>query len=236
MTRTGKIARLPKAVRDQLNKNLEDGVPGVRLVDWLNSLPEVQQVLMDQFDGRGINESNLSEWKTGGFLDWQARRDMLLHAQELAEEAEDLTAAVPGNLAEHLSVIVAGRYAELLNKWNGDVDEAFMKQLKGLRLLCQDVAVLRRGACRTGHKAENRGTLQKETEGTEANDEAHMEGTGVRPPGEEKAPTTDSQIVARQPTPKNSSSPCRRPAVRAAGPNDGDGNPGILLQKRTEVL
>jgi hypothetical protein len=48
-------------------------------------------------------------------------------------------------LAEHLSVVVAGRYAELLNKWNGEVDEGFMKKLKALRLLSQDVAVQRRG-------------------------------------------------------------------------------------------
>src|SRR5450756_99361 len=84
MTRNGKIARLPKAIREQLNKNLEDGVPGVRLVDWLNSLPAVQQVLTEQFDGRGINETNLSEWKAGGFLDWQARQEMRAQAQELA--------------------------------------------------------------------------------------------------------------------------------------------------------
>jgi len=108
-------------------------------------LPEVQQVLTDQFDGRPINEVNLSEWKAGGYLDWQARREMLAHTQELVEEAQDLKAAITGSLAEHLSVVVAGRYAELLNKWNGEVDERFMKQLKGLRLLSQDVATLRRG-------------------------------------------------------------------------------------------
>jgi len=152
MTRNGKIARLPKAIREQLNKNLEDGVPGVRLVDWLNSLPAVQQVLTDQFEGRGINETNLSEWKAGGFLDWQARQEMRAQAQELAEEAQDLKAGTPGALAEHLSVVVAGRYAELLNRWNGEVDEAFMKKLKGLRRLCQDVAVLRRGDLAVGHQ------------------------------------------------------------------------------------
>jgi hypothetical protein len=32
MTRTGKIARLPGAVRSRLNQQLTDGVPGVRLV------------------------------------------------------------------------------------------------------------------------------------------------------------------------------------------------------------
>ena len=67
------VARLPKAIRDQLNQNLADGVPGVRVVEWLNTLPEVQKVLTEQFDGREINEPNLSEWKAGGFLDWQAR-------------------------------------------------------------------------------------------------------------------------------------------------------------------
>jgi len=29
MTRNGKIARLPKAIRDHINRNLEDGVPGI---------------------------------------------------------------------------------------------------------------------------------------------------------------------------------------------------------------
>jgi len=153
MTRNGKIARLPKAIREQLNKNLEDGMPGVRVVDWLNTLPEVQTVLTEQFDGRAINEVNLSDWKAGGYLDWQARREMLADAQELSEEAQDLKAGTSGPLAEHLSAIVAGRYAQLLNRWNGEVDEGFMKKLKALRLLSQDVAVLRRGDLAVGDQA-----------------------------------------------------------------------------------
>ena len=43
-TRTGKIARLPKAVREELNRRLQDGEPGTQLVEWLNSLPQVQRV------------------------------------------------------------------------------------------------------------------------------------------------------------------------------------------------
>jgi len=153
MTRNGKIARLPKAIRDELNQRLEDGQLGVRLVDWLNMLPEVQTVLTEQFDGRAINEVNLSEWKAGGYLDWQARREMLADTQELIEEAQDLKAGTNGPLAEQLGAIVAGRYAQLLNRWNGVVDEAFTKQLKGLRMLCQDVAVLRRGELAVGDQA-----------------------------------------------------------------------------------
>ncbi len=48
--RTGKIARLPREIRDQLNQRLLDGQPGRRLVTWLNSLPEVKQVLATDFD------------------------------------------------------------------------------------------------------------------------------------------------------------------------------------------
>ena len=144
MTRNGKIARLPKAIREELNQRLEDGQMGIWLVEWLNSLPEVQTVLAEQFDGRAINEVNLTEWKGGGFLDWQARRDMRVHAQELAEESSDLKTALPGALAEHLNMVVAGRYAELLNQWNGAVDDAFVKRVKGLRLLSANITMLRR--------------------------------------------------------------------------------------------
>jgi hypothetical protein len=38
MTRTGKIARLPRELRDELNRRLREGEPGIRLVEWLNSL------------------------------------------------------------------------------------------------------------------------------------------------------------------------------------------------------
>ena len=148
MTRTGKIARLPRAVREELNQRLADGEPGVRLVDWLNSLPAVQQALINYFDGREINEPNLSEWKQGGYLDWEARQEMLGCTQELVAEAKAIKAATEGSLAEHLSTVLGARYAQLLAGWNGEVDETFQQKLKGLRLLGQEIATLRQGDVR----------------------------------------------------------------------------------------
>jgi hypothetical protein len=69
-TRNGKIARLPRAIRDQLNQRLDDGDDGQALVHWLNTLPEVQKCLAEHFAGRPISEQNLSEWKAGGFQQW----------------------------------------------------------------------------------------------------------------------------------------------------------------------
>jgi hypothetical protein len=63
MTRNGKIARLPRAVRTQLNGRLGNGEPGPELLDWLNGLPEVRKVIQSQFDGTPISKQNLSEWR-----------------------------------------------------------------------------------------------------------------------------------------------------------------------------
>jgi hypothetical protein len=44
-TRHGKIARLPKEIREQLNRRMENGWRGARLVNWLNELPQVKEVV-----------------------------------------------------------------------------------------------------------------------------------------------------------------------------------------------
>ena len=42
MTRNGKIARLPLAVRQQLNQRLQNGELAQDLLSWFNRLPEAQ--------------------------------------------------------------------------------------------------------------------------------------------------------------------------------------------------
>jgi hypothetical protein len=59
----GKIGCLPKAIQEQVNRRLEQGESGRSLVAWLNSLPEVQQALAEQFAGKPIREQNLSKWR-----------------------------------------------------------------------------------------------------------------------------------------------------------------------------
>ena len=54
MTRTGKIARLPREIREKLNHRLRDGENGKKLVRWLNSAALAQIVLKKEFGGRPI--------------------------------------------------------------------------------------------------------------------------------------------------------------------------------------
>jgi hypothetical protein len=145
MTRTGKIARLPRDVRNQLNRRIADGEPGIRLVEWLNGLPDTQRVLANDFNGREISEQNLTEWKQGGYQDWLARQETLACARELAADAGELGEAAEGSLADHLALVLSARYAELVSGWNGGMDDEFKRKLRALRTLCQDIVELRRG-------------------------------------------------------------------------------------------
>jgi hypothetical protein len=71
MSRTGKIARLPRPLRDELNRRLENGEQGQKLLHWLNKQPEAKAVLAEDFGGRPLNAQNLTEWKQGGLREWR---------------------------------------------------------------------------------------------------------------------------------------------------------------------
>jgi len=111
MTRTGKIARLPLAIRQELNQRLQEGEPGKQLVEWLNTLPKVNAVMKADFEGRPISESNLSEWKTGGFRSWEADQQAAAAVTSLMEASKDLETAHKHRMTERLSLALTARMA-----------------------------------------------------------------------------------------------------------------------------
>jgi hypothetical protein len=158
MARIGKIARLPGAVRAQLNTRLQDNVEGKQIVLWLNSLPEVQKVLAEKFDGRPINEQNLTDWRQGGYEEWLARQDILAQANQLAASHRKLQDVAPGrSFADHLADALAFRYAALLASQGLVLDEPSLRQIHALDHTCQAVVKLRRSD-------QNAARLQIETE------------------------------------------------------------------------
>src|SRR5882757_5908114 len=91
-TRNGKIARLPKPIREELNQRLENGHTGRSITDWLNELPEVRAAMDAFFAGSEIREQNVSEWKQGGYEDWLRHQEALELAERLYEKGEELKA------------------------------------------------------------------------------------------------------------------------------------------------
>ena len=183
MKRTGKIARLPRALRDQLNQRLHNGEPGVDLIQWLNALPEVQALLAEHFNGVPISPQNLSEWNHGGFLDWLATQDLLEAAREFAADAAQLPGFTDGHLADCLAHTIIARYAVLLNKMplDGPIPPDVLAQYNLLLRLH-----------RTTLQARHRALLAQKERLTEAKTE----------PQPKPAPTS-APVAATPPSPKS---------------------------------
>ena len=111
LTRNGKIARLPLAVRQELNRRLDEGEQGKKLVVWLNGLPEVQAIVAAEFVGKPIREQNLSEWKQRGYRDWVAQQEALEIAERLGEDAREWSAEGRASITDTLALWLVARYA-----------------------------------------------------------------------------------------------------------------------------
>ena len=143
MTRRGKIARLPLDIREKVNRRLEDGVEGKQIVEWLNSLPKVRALLAAEFDGQPVNEPNLSHWKAGGYRDWQEHQEALEATRQFVSDAEELSEAADGKLAEKLAVCLAARIAVAMRHLPSPEEDP-KGHLDSLHRLCADVSRMRK--------------------------------------------------------------------------------------------
>jgi len=117
MTRLGKIARLSREIREELNVRLQNGEVGRKLVEWLNGLPAAQAVLAENFGGRAISTQNLSEWKQGGYEDWVRHQENCAYAVMLTEMSDDLEGvAGETRLEDRLAAPMAMALARLLRE------------------------------------------------------------------------------------------------------------------------
>jgi hypothetical protein len=150
VTRIGKIGRLPKAIREELNRKLDDGAAGPPLLEWLNALPGVQLVLRDQFDSQPISEQNLSAWRLGGFLDWERNQEARVLARALLEEADAMDDE--GNdtlLSDRFPALMAITLARLIREvmtfeGNPDREKSILRIARELSRLRRDDHAMRR--------------------------------------------------------------------------------------------
>ena len=132
MTRIGKIARLPKEIRQKLNERLREGETAKRLVAWLNRLPEVQAIVASAFGGVPIREQNISEWRKGGYTDWKQRRAAIEVAVHLAKEAAQRKGEEPAKptLNEALVLWLTREYAVATRELAESGDEEKQARLR----------------------------------------------------------------------------------------------------------
>lgn len=133
-TRKGKIARLPRALREDLNQRLSDGQPASMILPWLNSLGAVREILNRSFAGEDVSDQNLTNWRQGGYLDWcqqQAEADRL---QDLAELSVTLVERTGLVLTDGAAAIAAGNLLSQIEcETDPEVQDMLIKQLATLR-------------------------------------------------------------------------------------------------------
>ncbi len=144
-SRTGKIARLPCAIRDALNRRIMDGTEGIRLLAWLNAQVEVQEVLRRDFASIPVSKQNLSQWRLGGYQDWLRRHEACERVRELTEKACALDGAT-GNarLSDTLATVLSAELADIATTLLKETYNP-SERSKLLQSLIHEAAVLRRG-------------------------------------------------------------------------------------------
>jgi hypothetical protein len=144
MSRKGKIARLPCEVRELLNHRLRDGMGGPAVLEWLNGLPEVQEIIKEDFGGIPVSKQNLSEWRLGGYLEWLRHQGSLDMVRGLMERVDGVIAAADEeDLGDRLSVALS---VELVKTTEALLAEKMThkERWKLLRDILPHLAVLRR--------------------------------------------------------------------------------------------
>src|SRR5437773_1953252 len=76
--RNGKVARLPLALREQINHMLDDGVPYKTIIEKLGEA------------GKHLNEDNISNWRLGGHQDYLNTLQLNDRARTQTEAAADV--------------------------------------------------------------------------------------------------------------------------------------------------
>ncbi len=132
MSRTGKIARLPASLREEVNRRLHDGSPAREIITWLHTQPETLRVLDEYFGEEPITPQNLSEWKQGGYQEWLSRRDRVENLKTLSAYAMELAKA-GGSVTEGAAAIAGGRILELLETLEEEKIGHFVSALASLR-------------------------------------------------------------------------------------------------------
>ncbi len=91
----GKVARLPKELRDKVNQMIEDGFTYPAIIKSLGVA------------GKDLNVVNLSRWKDGGHQDWLLEQQWLADTRHRQESASDLIRDFDATQVNHAALQLA---------------------------------------------------------------------------------------------------------------------------------
>ena len=119
MARTGKIARLKKAHRDQVNTMLLDGASAESVIRFIGKLVAAGET---DADGEAIqlpNDQNITNWREGGYADWLKERQRLDDMRSKREFALEIVKLNEGGKIHEAGLnLAASQIFELLQDFD----------------------------------------------------------------------------------------------------------------------
>jgi hypothetical protein len=137
-----KISRFPREIRDEVNRRLDQSEKQKPIINWLNSLPEVQEILKSEFEGEPVKRQNLESWRKTGFQAWQIRQSALDFTENSLPD--DLDQSVLEKMSAKLIRCLQIRYAAVAGSLPPVHDNPEV-ELRRLGELCDNLTALRRG-------------------------------------------------------------------------------------------
>lgn len=125
MARTGKIARLPKVLRDAVNLALQDGATAARVIDIITVAKAHGAVNGDGSEVEIPNDQNVTNWREGGYQDWMKENQRLDDMRAKREFALRIVSENEGGKIHEAGLnLAASQIFELLQ----DFDVTAMKE------------------------------------------------------------------------------------------------------------
>ena len=133
----GKIAQLPRKLREELNGRLRETEDDAATADWLNSLGETKSQTMP------ISEDQVTEWRSTGYREWLAGQKALESLAEMVAEGGEWKTRLGGSITDAVADWLAPQYVLAAREKLTGTDGA--RRWEILRAVVQDWTVLRRG-------------------------------------------------------------------------------------------
>lgn len=142
-TSTGKIGRLPAAVRSEVNQMIRDNRTADSIIAYLVKSEGV----------KGVSPQNISSWKKHGYQEWLRRQERIERMQGRREFAEKLVTIEGKDAGSALSlpseasaVLAVDLIQEVLEEFNPDLlNERLAEKPEKLIGLLDSLAMLRKG-------------------------------------------------------------------------------------------
>lgn len=148
MARTGKIARLPKDLRDAVNLALNDGAGAAFVIDMITKAKANGAKNGDGGEIEIPNDQNVTNWRDGGYKEWLGERQRLEDMRFKRELALEIVRQNEGSKLQEATLhLASSQLYEVLTEFDlGPLKQLLSDKPENYAAIVNSLAKLSKGA------------------------------------------------------------------------------------------